>query len=174
MLTASELAALWSDLAGDAASADRALWTLTSAPQQSVAFLQERLRPAAPADPQQVARLLVDLESATLTVRQKASQKLEDLGEAAEPALRQALQGNIALELRKRVEQVLTTLGSTVPRKLRAIETLEQIGTPEARDVLETLAKTAPNPHVRQAALAAVQRLIPRTAAPQTGADLYR
>src|SRR5439155_22209095 len=34
-LTAVELDGLWADLAGDAATADRALWTLAKAPQQS-------------------------------------------------------------------------------------------------------------------------------------------
>jgi hypothetical protein len=45
----------------------------------------------------------------------------------------------------------------------RAIDALEQIGTAEARQVLEALAKGAPNPQVTQAAAAALRRLAKRS-----------
>jgi hypothetical protein len=49
-------------------------------------------------------------------------------------------------------------------RKLRAIEVLEQIGTAEARQVLQALADLVPNPRVAEAATAALERLARRAA----------
>jgi WD40 repeat protein len=161
-LTAAELSGLWANLGGDARAADRALWTLVRAPKQSVPFLRDQLHPVAPADAKLVARLLADLESKTFAVRQTAAQALADLGEAAEPALRKALEGGPTLEVRQQLEKLLNQRAREMVRRFRAIETLEHIGTAEARQVLESLAKTAPQPQVAQAASAALQRLARR------------
>ena len=76
-LTAADLDRLWSDLAGDAATADKELATLALAPKQSVPFLQERLRPAsAPAE--QVAKLIADLDSNSFAVRDKADRENDE------------------------------------------------------------------------------------------------
>jgi len=45
------------------------------------------------------------------------------------------------------------------PFCFRAIEALEQIATPEARQVLEAQATSAPNPQVAEAATAALKRM---------------
>jgi hypothetical protein len=157
--TAAELDKLWSGLAGDAAQADRVLWMLALAPKQSVPFLKDCLRPVMPADGQLVAKLIADLDSKDFAVRDQAARKLDELGEAAETALRTTLKGDPTLEVRQRVELLLTKRAGPVLRQLRAIEALEHIGTPEARQVLTALAKTAPNPQVAQAASAALERL---------------
>jgi RNA polymerase sigma factor (sigma-70 family) len=156
-----ELATLWTALAGDAAAADRALWMLVRSPKQSVPFLADRLRPVPPADAKVVAGLVSDLGSDTFAVRKAAARKLAEMGEAAEPALRKALEGNPPLEVRQQVEVLLSKRGQETLRQLRAIETLEHIGTAEARKVLDGLAQTAPNPSVAQAARAAAKRLTP-------------
>ena len=67
--------------------------------------------------------------------------------------------GNIALELRQRLEAILEKRDKLALRPLRAIDGLQEIGTGEARQVLEALAKGAPNPRVAQTAAAALQRL---------------
>jgi WD40 repeat protein len=157
--TVTELDKLWADLADDATKADRAHWTLTLSPQQSVPFLTQRLRPVLPANEKQVAILLMDLESKAIDVRQKAERALIDMGESAEAALRKSMANPLALELRRRVEQILEKRGNDVLRQLRAIDTLEQIGTAETRGVLETLVKGTPNPRVAQTAEAALRRL---------------
>jgi hypothetical protein len=158
-LTAKELTALWSDLGGHASTADGAIWALTQAPQQSVPFLQERLRPVAPADAQQVAKLVAELDNKNYAVRQAATRALEDLGATAEAALYKILAGNPSLELRRRLEEILAKRHPEVIRQLRGIEALEQIGTPEARQALEVLAQVMPNPRLAQAAGAALERL---------------
>jgi hypothetical protein len=158
-LTAAELDAFWSDLGNDAAKAETALWDLAASPQQSVPFLKERTRPAAPANAEQVAKLLSSLDSPELAVRQKATTGLEALGDSAEGPLRNLLDTKPALEIRQRIEHILDKRKGDVIHRLRAVEALEQIGTGEARQVLETLAKESPNPQLVAAAAAAVARL---------------
>jgi hypothetical protein len=161
-LTEAQLGTLWSDLAGDAPQADRAIWSLALAPAQSLTFLKVQLQPRPPARADQVAKMLADLESERFAVRQKAVQALSDLGESAEAALRKTLDGNVTLEVRQRVEQILKNRQKDVLRKVRAIEALEQIGNTEARDVLLALANGTPNPRIADAASAALQRLTKR------------
>src|SRR5262249_21772899 len=102
---------------------------------------------------------VADLDSASFAVRDKAARALGELGASAEGALRKALENHPTLEVRQRLEQILEKRGKDVLRQLRAVETLEHIGTAEARQVLEALAKGSPTPRVAQAAEAALQRL---------------
>jgi RNA polymerase sigma factor (sigma-70 family) len=162
-LTAAELDGLWADLAGAAPKADTALWALALAPKQSMPFLKERMRPIPAAPPEQVAKLIADLDNKNFSMRDKAVRMLEALGEAADTALRKALESNTTLEVRQRLEQLLQKRGKDIIRQLRAIDALEQIGTAEARPVLEALAKGATNPQVAQAAVAALRRLAKRS-----------
>jgi hypothetical protein len=56
-------------------------------PRQVVPFVQNRLpKPPTPPEPEQVARLLADLDSNKFPARQKAATELEKLGPAIEPA----------------------------------------------------------------------------------------
>lgn len=156
--------ALWADLlASDAARADRAVRALAATPQQSVPFLKPRLHPAASAAPR-LGNLLADLDSEVFAVRQRATGVLEALGEQAEPELRQALQRAPSPEVRRRVETLLRQLPSHIPppeqlRQLRAIEVLEHIGTPEARDILCQLAGGDALSPITRAARTAFDRL---------------
>lgn len=155
---AGALDSIWSNLAGTPVQADRALWALALAPAQSVPLLKERLRVVA-APPEQVAKLVVGLESDDFTLRESAAQELERFGASAEQAVRKVIKGDVTLEVRRRLEQYLQRRDSEVLRTLRAIEVLELIATPQARQVLETLAKEAANPRTTQAATAALHRL---------------
>jgi len=163
-LTAEDLDSLWSDLAGEAPRADRAHWRFALAPKQSLPFLKAHLQPLAPAAPDQVAKLVADLDSERFAVRQDAAQTLEKMGEAAEAALRKVLEGNPNLEVRQRLRQILEKRDQEAIRKLRAIEALEQIGTAEPRQVLQMLANAAPNPRVAEAGRAALERLAKQAA----------
>jgi WD40 repeat protein len=163
-LTPIELEGLWSSLAGDAPQADAALWAMVFSPQQSLPMLNKVLPPVPPADPKRVADLVRDLDSDNFTVRTKAVRALEELGEAAEGALWRTLADHPSLEVQRRVEQVLAKRGKDVIRQLRALEVLEHLGTPQARQLLETLAQASPNPRVARAAAAALERLAKRSA----------
>ncbi len=64
------------------------------------------------------------LGSARFDVRAKATRALEKAGETAEAALREALRGQPSLEVRQRVEQLLSRLEAR-PERLRIYRALQ-------------------------------------------------
>src|SRR5262249_5462384 len=82
----------WDALAGtDARAAYRAAWGLASDPERTLPLLRKNVRPVPTAKPEQVARLIADLDSNRFTVRRRAAEQLEDLGEPVAGDLRKAL-----------------------------------------------------------------------------------
>jgi WD40 repeat protein len=160
--------ALWKDLGGaDAAKAFKAINTLVANPKEAVALLKERLRPARPVEPGRLKQLLADLGNSQYAVRDKATRELEDLDNLAGATLRKFLAGAVTPEARKRAEQLLARLDGPVGNlrllaALRGMEVLEQIGTTEARRVLENLAAGAPGHRLTEEARASLERLKPR------------
>jgi RNA polymerase sigma factor (sigma-70 family) len=161
--TEKELEAYWETLAGeDAARAYEAVCTLAAAAEQAVPLLEKHLhpvpRPGAPA----VARLIADLNSDDFAVRQKAEEELGKLGEAAVAPLRKALADKPALEVRRRLQQLIDQAqarGGDWLRLLRVVQVLERMHTPPARRLLESLAAGAPGVSVTEDAKAALRRL---------------
>jgi WD40 repeat protein len=168
-LGSKDLDSLWADLAGDdARKAYRALHTLAASPAQSIPYLRDHLQPSAAVEPKRQRELFADLGSEAFSVREAAAKELAELGERVEPALRQELEGKPSAEVRRRIEALLAAprgapSGGTL-QALRAIWVLEQIGTPEARQVLRTLAGGAAARETREAA-EALKRLARRRAA---------
>lgn len=164
-LPVTDLENAWSDLAGDdAAKALRHVLKMTAAPRQTVAFLSERLKPAARIDPKKIAGWIADMESDKFRVRQGATANLLKIGEQAVPALRKVLTSTPTLETRKRVEDMLEkltggTLNAELLRVVRAVEVLERIGTPAALKILRTLAQGAPGTLPTREAESALHRL---------------
>ena len=100
--------------------------------------MKERLRPTLEPNPQQFTLLMAGLDSDQFALRQKASEALEKIGEQAQAALRKKLVEKPSLEVRQRIEQILTKveqqpLSVEGFRALRAVEVLEHIGNSEAR-----------------------------------------
>jgi RNA polymerase sigma factor (sigma-70 family) len=164
-LSAEALNALWADLASeDAPRAYAAVSKMVASPAQAVPFLKASLAPVARADEAKLARLVADLDSDDFATREKASRELEKLGGAAAGALRKVLDGKPSAELRRRAELLLAKCEGTADlgellRVLRAVEVLEQAGTPEARQLLRRLAGGAPGARLTEEARAAVRRL---------------
>jgi len=157
------LADLWSDVGDEASKAYRAIWTLADSPTSALAFLKDHLKPAQEPDPKHVQRLLADLDSDQFVTRDKAAKELAKLGEQIEPSLRKALEGQPSEEVRRQVKAILDApravpSGETL-RTLRAIQVLERIGTPEARDVLKKLAAGAAAARETREALESLERL---------------
>src|SRR5262249_40919070 len=162
-LTAREWETLWAELIQpDAAKAHAAMVRMTVDGPTTAAALKERLHPARTVDAEELARLLKDLESDQFAVREKAGRELEKLADAAQPALRQALaRPGVSLDLHRRLEAILTSIAEIAGerlRTLRAIEVLERLDTPEARELLKTLADGAPEARLTEAAKAALKR----------------
>jgi WD40 repeat protein len=170
-LSAAELESLWADLAqDDAQRAWKAIGTLVSAPESAVAFLTKHLAPAPPPDLQKIDRMIADLGSEQFQKRAQAVRELEAAAELAEPALRQALKAKPALESARRIETMLAKLEmqiltADILRGLRALEALENIGTPAAARELSRLARGAPASRLTREAQSSLERLAKRPAA---------
>ena len=135
-----------------------------------MALLKERSHPEKPVAAQEITRLITALDSNQFATRQKATGDLEKLEELAAPALRQTLENRPSLEMRRRIEALLNKVDEHIPsnehlRALRTIEVLEGISTTEAREVLATLGKGAPQARLTQLATAAQERLGKRAVA---------
>ena len=131
---------------------------------QPVPYLAERLRPVAPPDPGRLARLIADLDSKHFPARRHATAELERLGELAAPTLRKQLDGQPSAEVRRRLEQLLDRLTTSLPtgeqlQEVRAVQILEQIATPEAKQVLTALVEGAEGARLTREAKSALERL---------------
>jgi RNA polymerase sigma factor (sigma-70 family) len=164
LLPAQKLESLWADLAGsNAARAFTAMRELAARPDQAVTLIKERVAPATPPDGSRMAQLVGELSSDRFGDRRQAQAQLQTLGELAGPALRQALAEGPPLEVRQRLERLLSRVAATPPdrqlRELRAVELLEWIGGPAARQVLEGLAGGAATARLTRQASSAGHRL---------------
>lgn len=144
-----ELNKNWEALRGPAPRAARAIWALTADPAQVIPLLKSRLQPVSPVDPDRINQWLADLKSERFQVREKATAQLIEIAELAEKPLRAAIAIPTSLDFRARVERLLDRLAAPISdpsrlRAVRAVEVLENIGTTEARALLETLAGGAP------------------------------
>jgi WD40 repeat protein len=178
-----ELEAAWTELSGlrttdekgkplepwDGQYVHRAVWSLVGASDQTVAFLKGRLTPIPEVAPARLARLIEELNSPRFGVRERASNELAKLDDAAEAALRKATEGKPSLEMRRRAEQLLARLDHRpqMPperlRTLRAIEVLERINSDESRRLLRAVAAGVPDAWRTREARAALHRIALRS-----------
>jgi WD40 repeat protein len=155
----------WDDLVGeDARAAYRAMVRLAAAPEKAVTLLRERLKPVLQPDDAALERLVADLDDKAFAVRDRATAALDRLGHAVVPGVLARLGTAESLELRRRLEQFLDKHDRGVPppealRQLRAVELLEQLGSPAARAQLRDLAGGSPVVRLTQEAAAALRRL---------------
>ena len=159
-----QLDSLWQELAGEPNSAYKARIQLATAPKQTLAMLLKKVKPTAGVDLKEIEKLIADLESNQFEVREKANTELEKLGELAQPALQKVLDSQLSLETRQRVERILEKLTGQAPppevlRNIRAVQLLEQMASPEAKQLLQALAKGAPGDKLTRQAEAALKRL---------------
>jgi hypothetical protein len=163
--TPADLEKLWADLvSADAKAAYQAITALAAAPKQAAPFLGAKLKPVAAPDPTLVAQLIADLDSNKLATREKAATALAKLGELAVPQLHAALAKPASLEAAQRIETMLDVIAvQPLPpdklRALRAVEALVDMATPNARGVLQALARGAAGARVTRDAQAALVRL---------------
>jgi hypothetical protein len=163
-LAPKEIDSLWADLKEeDAARAWRAVWRMSQFPAEALTLLRDRLRPFAGAPADVTQPLLVELDHDDFARREKATQRLREMGSSAVPALRQALEGNPSVEQRRRMEKLLAEVAPPLSpealQRWRAVTVLERINSPEARQVLERLTTSAETPLVTRQAEAALVRM---------------
>jgi WD40 repeat protein len=159
-----DLESWWKVLADDdAAGAFAALADFVAAPKQAVAWIKDKVKPAALVDGKRVQDLIAQMDDNQYKVRDKASSELFKLGEQIVPDLDNALNGKPSPEARKRLEELRTKLTGWMLhgerlRAYRAVEILERIATPEARKLLQALADGAPGALLTTSAQAALKR----------------
>jgi hypothetical protein len=163
-----DLEAAWKVLAGDDASrAYEAIFQFALVPERAVPFLAQHVRPVAllsPEDRKHHAQLITNLDSPRFRVRAQAAQELEKLEDVVLPVLRQALEGKLSAEARRRIDHLLARYEGPNPspqqlRQLRALQALERIATPAARDLLADLAGGASEARLTREAKESLERL---------------
>jgi hypothetical protein len=167
-----ELWAKWNGLYDeDAARAYRSLTRLSEVPEQAVSFLEEHLQPVPVVTPKRIAALLGELDDDDFAVRERATEELKHLREQVEREVRKILEAQPSAEACRRLAEVVAEWEKPVPpaerlRMARALEILEQIGTPAARRALERLSQGAPQAWLTREAEAGRQRLARRSGVP--------
>jgi hypothetical protein len=137
-------------------------------PDARATVLERHFRPP-PADAK-LTMLINDLDSNVYDTREEASRKLRAYGASAEVALRQTLAKAPSLEMRRRIENILTEMAPSplrLPlsgdrlRGVRAIEVLERAGNAAARRLLHSWAEQTEDVHLAIEARLALERLTP-------------
>jgi hypothetical protein len=155
----------WSELANsDAKVAFQAMGELIAQPKETVALFTLKLQPVPHVDNALIEQLVTDLDSDNFTKRQKATKELEKLDVLARPALEKILAKPPSAEARSRAKNLLDRLDGPISspdelRMIRAVEVLERIGDPPARELLARLAKGAPAARLTVEATASLARL---------------
>jgi RNA polymerase sigma factor (sigma-70 family) len=158
----------WAALAGtDPKAGLAAVRYFADRPAEAVRYLKDRVRPVPTPDPKQVGRWVEQLGSAEFAEREAAGKQLASVADAARSQLTDAAATTTSPEVRDRLGRILAPVAESAVltgeplRAERAIEALEAIGTPEARDLLTALAAGAPDARVTRRSAAAQKRLGP-------------
>jgi WD40 repeat protein len=163
-MTLDELEGCWQALAAD--DTDKAFTSmcrLIAAPADSIPYIKEHLKPREAVDLKRIRELVGQLGDDQFKVRDKANSELAKIGDQIVPVIDQALQADVPLEIKHRLEILrgkftgLLLQGERL-RAVRAVEVLERIGSIEARQVLTTLAQGAPSELLTRSAQAALKR----------------
>jgi len=167
-LADNELPGLWRQLSSaDAKAAFQAVLQLAQASDQTLAYLDKQLHPASGNSAEKIRGLIAQLDSERFKERDRASQELLRMGDAAGIALVEARKNTPSAEAKLRIEALLTKLqdenvnplSPEQLRECRAVEVLERIATPLSRRLLERLARGAPNALLTRQAEEAAKRL---------------
>ena len=163
-----DLEALWVALAGeDSAKSYEAALILAANPDGALSLIKDRLPARVPGDPEKLRALIASLDDDDFARREEASKRLKASGDAAEPHLLKILDDpDCAPEMRSRIQAILRTLAppyrdvpSEKMRGLWSIRILEKIGTAEAKEALNQIARTFPSAVVRSRASLAAKRV---------------
>jgi len=143
--------------------------SLVAVKDQALPLFRERLLVrSVPAE--RVNRLIADLDDPSFRARERASRELAALGKAAEAALRKVQDRPPSAEVGRRVKELLARLESQGRSEeltsLRAVEVLEHVGSPEARQLLTGLTKGSAGARLMEEARASLQRLERREGKP--------
>jgi hypothetical protein len=141
-----DLSKRWDELAADdSPKAFGAMEALIAQPKAAIEILKDKLKPQVPLPPKKFAELLADLNHRRFAVREEATRKLEAIASQIEGRLERALPG-AEQEVAQRLDRILASVSQPIHngeelRRLRGIEILERIGSPDAREFLRKMTK---------------------------------
>jgi WD40 repeat protein len=154
----------WLAMSGeDAAKAYAAMAQFATAPDAALDWLKQRIVPVPHLDPVQVNGLIVQLDNDQYKIREAAQGDLLKIGEPLLPFVDKVLAKDSSQETKTRLEGLRSKLvGQRLEgerlRIYRAVELLEIIGTPGARQYLQTLAAGAPGALLTESAREAIRK----------------
>ena len=148
----------------DAAQAQRGLEYLYRHPAEAVKQTGERMPAPAAVPAAALAQHVADLGSDDFPTREAAVKALEKVGGEASALLKEAVEKSASAEVRKRAAELLGKIDAPASRPdelkvLRAVEAMENLGTPEARAQLEKWAAGPAGHRVTLEAATALARL---------------
>jgi hypothetical protein len=159
-----QLQAVWTDMSSkDAVKGVQACALLYGA-KDGLSFLKDNLTTdkikLRQADEKTVARLVADLDSEDFETREKAEQGLSQMGPTAAIALEKALKASKSVEQTMRLARLLETVKNppALTQGRRGLEVLVALRTPEAKELLEKLAKGEEAEWLTKAAKEALER----------------
>jgi hypothetical protein len=115
--------------------------------KKAVAFLKDNLKAkeekGGPVDAKTIADLIAKLDSEDFEEREKAEADLAKIGEPVATALQKALRETKSAEQRMRLQRLVEKVKEPAERiqARRGLEVLIALGTPEAKELVETLSK---------------------------------
>ncbi|MBY0527825.1 MAG: hypothetical protein K2R98_30795 [Gemmataceae bacterium] len=140
-LTRAQLDEAWNNLISTDGDIAAQAFQLLCVGKQSGDYLKERIKAMmVVADAARIDRLIADLDSNHFNVRQRATEELEKLSLAAEPALQKALASNPSLEMMRRVDTIITRGRGACQQAKQGIEILLVTRTIDALTLVTTLA----------------------------------
>lgn len=162
-----EPARAWTDLQGEAVAAEKAIWSLVQNPKEAVSLFKSKYPLPKPIDPEKLRSLIRDLDSAQFKKREDAAAELTRLGGPIRGKLREALNENPSPEMRERLTRIVDQIAPASDlnyspeerREWRSVWVLEQIGTPDAGDLLRDWAKNSMGLKLSELAAGAEKRL---------------
>jgi hypothetical protein len=157
---------LCAELGGeDAMAVHKAVWRLIGAGDRAIPPLRNALAPP-PADRKRVSDLIGLLDNPNWGIREEATKALKRLGLPAVAQIREALKQPLPAETEVRLRYVLAPSDAddaTHPdalRYARILRILDVINSPQAAELLATMATDGPTTAIRQAAKAARARIV--------------
>jgi WD40 repeat protein len=145
---------------GDAKKGLESVLCLWKQPRESTEFLTTHLSPVATKSKKELARLVDDLYSKDLSIRQKAAKELLNCGEAADKEMKKKMASELPLEDRRRIEAAFRRSESNQLRYRRAIQALEYIGSPEAWEVIRRMSQGSAQSEITREAVVALKRRV--------------
>lgn len=156
---------LWEELSTDNdLRLQRVLGAFRTAPQPTVALFRKNLRHVSPEQRAKVEKWIADLDDPEFTKRDQAMKDLRQVAHQFGPLLKARLEKADPGEIRNRLTFLLKQveiepLPASLVTELRAVTVLEQLATPEARELLTKVAEGAPQARLTVEAQAALERV---------------